>query len=144
MPADRADIEIPDGCIAGRVVGRQLVEFHLVISLICLIRSSLFYAGGGGGGSNGGTASIGGSGVGGAGASAPAPANAGNGTTNRGGGGGGARTGNGGSGGSGAFIVRYLGSQNGTGGSVSSSGGYTIHTFTGDGTFVVNSAYTIN
>ena len=61
------------------------------------------------------------------------------GTANRGGGGGGAYTGgpsgSGGAGGSGIVIVRYLGSQRGTGGTISSSGGYTIHTFTGSGTF---------
>jgi hypothetical protein len=33
-------------------------------------------------------------------------------------------------------IVRYLGAQRGTGGNVTSSGGYTIHTFTGLGTFI--------
>jgi hypothetical protein len=32
-------------------------------------------------------------------------------------------------------IVRYSGSQVGSGGSVTSSGGYTIHTFTSSGTF---------
>jgi hypothetical protein len=38
-------------------------------------------------------------------------------------------------GGSGIVIVRYLGSQRATGGTVTSSGGYTIHTFTSSGTF---------
>jgi hypothetical protein len=33
--------------------------------------------------------------------------------------------------------VRYLGSQRATGGTVSSAGGYTYHTFTADGTFAV-------
>jgi hypothetical protein len=32
-------------------------------------------------------------------------------------------------------IVAYLGSQRGTGGTITSSGGYTIHTFTTSGTF---------
>jgi hypothetical protein len=32
-------------------------------------------------------------------------------------------------------IVRYAGSQVASGGSVSSSGGYTYHTFTSSGTF---------
>jgi hypothetical protein len=32
-------------------------------------------------------------------------------------------------------IVRYEGSQKGTGGTVTSAGGYTIHTFTSSGTF---------
>jgi hypothetical protein len=45
-------------------------------------------------------------------------------------------------------IVRYSGSQAATGGTVSSSGGYTIHSFTGDGTFRANtvtaSTYNIN
>ena len=50
-----------------------------------------------------------------------------------GGGGGGRNTS--GSGGSGIVIIRYLGSQRGTGGTVTSSGGYTIHTFTSSGTF---------
>jgi hypothetical protein len=39
------------------------------------------------------------------------------------------------SGGSGIVIVRYLGAQRGTGGTVSSSGGYTIHTFTESSTY---------
>lgn len=38
-------------------------------------------------------------------------------------------------GGSGIVIIRYLGSQRGTGGTVTSSGGYTIHTFTTSSTF---------
>jgi hypothetical protein len=51
----------------------------------------------------------------------------------------------GGSGGSGLVIIRYSGSQGATGGTVTSSGGNTIHTFTGDGTFAVNSfQYLIN
>jgi hypothetical protein len=40
-----------------------------------------------------------------------------------------------GNGGSGIVIIRYLGPQKGTGGTVTSSGGYTIHTFTSSGTF---------
>jgi hypothetical protein len=38
-------------------------------------------------------------------------------------------------GGSGIVIIRYLGAQRGTGGTVTSSGGYTIHTFTSSGTY---------
>jgi hypothetical protein len=38
-------------------------------------------------------------------------------------------------GGSGIVIVRYLGAQRGSGGTVTSSGGYTIHTFTTSGTY---------
>jgi hypothetical protein len=32
-------------------------------------------------------------------------------------------------------IIRYSGSQRGTGGTVTSSGGYTYHTFTTSGTY---------
>jgi hypothetical protein len=42
----------------------------------------------------------------------------------------------GGSGGSGIAIIRYLGAQRGTGGTVTSAGGYTYHTFTSSGTYV--------
>jgi hypothetical protein len=61
------------------------------------------------------------------------------GTANTGGGGGGGyfNTFNGGSGGSGIVIVRYLGTvQRATGGTVTITGGYVIHTFTSSGTFV--------
>jgi hypothetical protein len=58
---------------------------------------------------------------------------------NRGGGGGGAGGSNtlrvGGDGGSGIVIIRYAGAQKGTGGTVTSSGGFTIHTFTTSGTY---------
>jgi hypothetical protein len=40
-----------------------------------------------------------------------------------------------GNGGSGIVIIRYSGSQIGTGGTVTSSGGYTYHTFTSSGTY---------
>jgi hypothetical protein len=33
------------------------------------------------------------------------------------------------------IIIRYPGSQRGTGGTVTFVGGYTYHTFTGNGTF---------
>jgi hypothetical protein len=32
-------------------------------------------------------------------------------------------------------VIRYLGSQRGTGGTVTSSGGYTVHTFNSSGTY---------
>jgi hypothetical protein len=58
------------------------------------------------------------------------------------GGGGGGRTlntysvvGMPGNGASGVAIVRYQGGQRGTGGTITSSGGYTYHTFTSSGTF---------
>jgi hypothetical protein len=54
-----------------------------------------------------------------------------------GGGGGGGGTGAGApaAGGSGIVIVSYPGAQRGTGGTVTSSGGNTIHTFTTSGTY---------
>ena len=59
--------------------------------------------------------------------------------TNTGGGGGGAGGfggGPGGNGGSGIVIVRYLGTVlKGSGGTVTTSGGYTYHTFTSSGSF---------
>jgi hypothetical protein len=62
------------------------------------------------------------------------------GSTNTGGGGGGNRSGGAGgaNGGSGIVIIRYSGSQGATGGTVTTSGANTIHTFTGDGTFTSN------
>jgi hypothetical protein len=60
---------------------------------------------------------------------------------NRGGGGGGTRNDadssgvTSGAGGSGIVIIRYLGAQRGTGGTVTSAGGYTYHTFNSSGTY---------
>jgi hypothetical protein len=66
-------------------------------------------------------------------------AGGGGGSYSRGGGGssgsGGPPYGNGGNGGSGIVIIAYTGSQRGTGGTVTSSGGNTIHTFTSSGTY---------
>jgi len=99
-----------------------------------------FYAGGGGAGSDNARAGgLGGSSIGGQGAGNQGDATAG--TVNRGAGGGGGGAGGSGSfrygaaGGSGIVIIRYLGAQRGTGGTVTSSGGYTIHTFTTSGTY---------
>ena len=99
--------------------------------------------GGGGGGALGTT--VGGSGLNpgspGGGGSPNSWANTpgGNAGANTGGGGGGGSHYNannkGGDGGSGIVIVRYPGSQRATGGTVTSVGGYTIHTFTTSGTF---------
>ena len=62
--------------------------------------------------------------------------NPGAGTPNTGGGGGGIwEAAQAGAGGSGIVIIRYLGAQRGSGGTVTSSGGYTIHTFTSSGTY---------
>ena len=66
------------------------------------------------------------------------------GSANTGGGGGGAggngngadsQGGNPGTGGSGIVVIRYAGSQRGSGGTITSSGGYTYHTFTTSGTY---------
>jgi hypothetical protein len=96
---------------------------------------SKYYAGGGAGG-NGGTGGLGGGGNG---------ADIGTaGTANTGGGGGGGwgyGTGNGGAGGSGVVIISYpTGSITATGGTITTSGGYTIHTFTSSGVFTVSGA----
>jgi hypothetical protein len=53
-------------------------------------------------------------------------------------GGRGSNSGTSGSGTAGVVRIRYLGSSKATGGTVSSSGGYTIHTFTSSGSFVIN------
>jgi hypothetical protein len=44
---------------------------------------------------------------------------------------------NGQSGGSGIVIIRYAGSPRAIGGTVTQSGGYTIHTYTTSGTFTI-------
>lgn len=97
---------------------------------------STYYGGGGGGGSyytrgigglGGGGQGDGGTGGGGSGGTA--------GTANTGGGGGGCFCG----GGSGVVIISYpTGSMTATGGTITTSGGNTIHTFTTSGTFVVS------
>ena len=114
------------------------------------------YSGGGGGGAggagtNGGTSSS--ARAGGVGTSSSLSGSAvtysvggnGAGTSSTTGAAGGANTGNGGggsnfsntggAGGSGIVIIRYLGAPRATGGTITSSGGYTIHTFTASGTF---------
>ena len=106
---------------------------------------SVYYGGGGGGGSyNGsgtGLAGLGGAGRGGLGTVTMATA----GTANTGGGGGGAGEASsnpGKPGGSGVVIVKYAGPQNGSGGVITSVGGYTIHTFNSNGSFVYNGGST--
>ena len=104
------------------------------------------YAGGGGGGTyNGGTRGTGGSGGGGNG-DAGNSNNATSGTANLGGGGGGGGYGStyetAGNGGSGVVIISYLGAQQFGGGVVTSSGGYTIHTFNTSGTLAPLSSLT--
>jgi hypothetical protein len=102
--------------------------------------SSAVYAGGGGGGGH----SFGGTTTGGGGAGGGFNSNGTGGTVNTGGGGGAGSAGasdgqnrNGGNGGSGVVIIRYLGSvQRATGGTVTITGGYVIHTFTTSGTYI--------
>jgi hypothetical protein len=101
--------------------------------------SAVTYAGGGGGGAFSGSAATGGTGGAGGGGNGSATTTNTAGTANTGGGGGGGGanpTGqNGSAGGSGIVIISYLGAQRGTGGTVTSSGGYTIHTFTSSSTY---------
>ena len=98
--------------------------------------TATYYAGGGGGGG----ASLDGTGGTGGGGSAGNPGNSG--STNTGGGGGGCNgardvISDGGAGGSGIFIISYDSPQKATGGTITTSGGKTIHTFTSSGTFTV-------
>jgi len=102
------------------------------------------YGGGGGGGININItkAGTGGDGGGGAGSNGNVPGT--NGTPNTGGGGGGYGQGGGfgtsGAGGSGIVIIRYAGATIlATGGTITQSGGFTIHTFINNGTFTYNS-----
>jgi hypothetical protein len=99
-----------------------------------------YFAGGGGGGSQsntGGGAASGGLGGGGTAQANASTGEAGTANTGGGGAGGGWSTnyGNGGNGGSGVVIIRYSGSQQGTGGTVTSPSGDTMHVFTSSGTF---------
>ena len=107
--------------------------------------SSVYYAGGGGGNSHDtGTAGLGGNGGGGNGSKNTANGVAGTANTGGGGGGGSAGAYAGGKGGSGIVIVSYpTGSITATGGTITYSGGYTIHTFTSSGTFVVGSTFQV-
>lgn len=101
-----------------------------------------YYAGGGGGGDYTGDHSSGSGGAGGGGGGAGGTSSGGAGTANTGSGGGGGGSpgtgstgGSGGAGGSGLVIIRYLGSQTASGGTVVESGGYAYHTFLSSGTY---------
>jgi hypothetical protein len=106
--------------------------------------SAVFYAGGGAGGTyNSSIFALGGAGGGGnGGGNGATPGSPGTANTGGGGGGTGGTAGSGanqagGAGGSGVVIIRYLGStQRATGGVVTITGGYVIHTFTSSGTFI--------
>jgi hypothetical protein len=94
---------------------------------------STYYAGGGGGGRSG----VGGIGGGGSGNYTNYTGNTG--SVNTGGGGGASESGGAGNGGSGIIIIRYAGPPIAAGGTITSFGGDTIHTFTstGSSTFTV-------
>ena len=108
--------------------------------------TTVYYGAGGGGGTSVPTSiagGIGGGGAGGTSTSLPGVA----GTTNTGGGGGGggataSTSGNGGNGGSGIVIIRYPGTPIATGGTITQSGGFTIHKFTASGTFALTASTT--
>ena len=106
--------------------------------------TTAYYGGGGGGGGFNATApgygGIGGGGAGCVGAGGVTSPTAVSGTANTGGGGGGGNeegqsTVMSGAGGSGVFIVKYPGAQRGSGGTVTSVAGYTIHTFNSSSTY---------
>ena len=103
-------------------------------SISTISGTSVYYAGGGGGSAyqiTAGTGGTGGGGPGGRNALGTA------GTANTGGGGGGGRDYGGGNGGSGVVVIRYLGNvQKASGGVVTITGGYVIHTFNSSGTFI--------
>jgi hypothetical protein len=151
--ASAQGVDITSGQLAGSAGGAGLYS--------SISGTNIAYAGGGGGGAYGTSASsiagLGGAGGGGNGgtsgvgpAAGTGPGGAGNGgnglggSANLGGGGGGcfstsnAALGIGGAGGSGVVIVRYPGGTRATGGTITSSGGYTIHTFTSSGAFQLN------
>jgi len=97
--------------------------------------SSVTYAGGGGGGYPFGTAGTGGTGGGGAGSNSNSVATAGTANLGGGGGGGGSGTSAGGNGGSGIVIISYASATpRFVGGTLTTSGGNQIHTFTSSGT----------
>lgn len=94
--------------------------------------TATYYAGGGGGGVEGAsyTPGVGGLGGGGNGSRHYTPIIGTAGAANTGGGGGG-----GAAGGSGIVIIRYPGSAKATGGTITTVGSDTVHTFTASGTF---------
>lgn len=95
--------------------------------------TSVYYAGGGSGGGDTQSQTIPGT-NGGGGAGSGTGGAGGPGTANLGGGGGGAQSSRG-NGGSGRVMIRYLGGQRATGGTVSQTNGYTYHIFLSSGTF---------
>lgn len=103
--------------------------------------SAVYYSGGGGGGASGGSSGVGGSGGGGDG-KAGSGINGEDADANTGGGGGGGSdwSSSGGSGGTGIVIISYVtGDISATGGTVTTNGSKTVHTFTTNGVFSVSS-----
>jgi hypothetical protein len=111
--------------------------------LFSISGTSLGYAGGGHGRAGGAPAPT----TYGGGAAGPiaTPSNPQSGIANRGGGSGG---GDGNSGSPGVVIISYPGSQKAVGGTVSTAGSNTVHTFTGAASFVANAVgfitYSVN
>lgn len=104
---------------------------YLDVLLTAVVGSNQYFGGGGGGGVGIGTGSTGGLGGGGAGGANASPAGV-DGTFGLGGGaGGGGNPGTLANGGTGTVIVFYPGSAMFTGGTITTPGGYTVHTFTG-------------
>jgi hypothetical protein len=108
--------------------------------LINTISGSSVYYGGGGSGGRWGAGTVGAAGLGGGGTGGALGTVGTAGTANTGGGGGGGGDGgsNGGAGGSGIVIISYpTGSLVATGGTITTVGTNTVHTFTSSGTFTV-------
>lgn len=109
--------------------------------------TSVYYGGGGGGGGDHrqsyATGGSGGLGGGGSGATSSGGTGAAGTANTGGGGGGGGYNGTGGAGGSGVVIIRYAGLPRATGGTITQSGGYTIHAFTTSGTFLPDADETL-
>lgn len=130
---------------AGGVGGTGAAAAGGIGAVYSITGSGVYYGGGGGAGAYGASNTPGSGGTGGGGAGVNASINGGNGypgAANTGGGGGGANGsttgGTGGAGGSGVVIISYpSGSMVATGGTITTVGGRTIHTFTSNGTFTV-------
>lgn len=143
MRESNSRIETAVGITNGRVKELELARARGegFSKAMAIFGAAAWTVGGGGGNSSGFGAGTGGSGGG---ANGGVDANAGgNATANTGGGGGGGgfNVGNGGNGGSGVVIIAFLEdgstgvSTSSTGGTITSSGGYQIHTFNSSGTF---------
>ena len=134
---------IPRGASLRSDAPKVLIRSYKVKSNLLLNRlKSYIEVGKAVGGAGGGSSGTGTGGIGGGGSSATGNNTSGtNGTANTGGGAGGGNSATQPSGsfqrsgGSGIVIIRYPGATAATGGTITSSGGYTYHTFTTTGTF---------